>query len=136
MSRTVPVLPEARKKLFSGIETSPEFGSTVYYERYSGLKETQNKGIKEMKIENEDLLVNCLATGINRIEHFIDEEIKEIRGYLLWCNLDEEEGIPDKDSIKNTLLLLLYQHLYQQDGILYGEHDTQRIRQKIEERNL
>jgi hypothetical protein len=90
-----------------------------------------------MKIKNEDLFINCLATGVNRIEHFLNKETKYIRQALLWYNLDEEEeGIPDKDSIKNTLLLLLYQHLYQQDGTLYGEHDTQRIRQKIEERNL
>jgi hypothetical protein len=89
-----------------------------------------------MKIKNEDLFINCLATGINRIEHFIDEEIKEIRGYLIWYNQNEEEGIPDKDSIKNTLLLLLYQHLYQQECTLYKEDDTQKIRQKIEERNL
>jgi hypothetical protein len=95
-----------------------------------------DKGRKEMKIKNEDLLVNCLATGINRIEHFINQETSAIRDSLVWHNLDEEDGVPDKDSIKNTLLLLLYQHLYQQDGTLYKENDTQRIRQKIEERNL
>jgi hypothetical protein len=95
-----------------------------------------DKGRKEMKIKNEDLLVNCLATGINRIEHFINQETSAIHQSLIWYNLDEEEGIPNKDSIKNTLLLLLYQHLYQQGGTLYKEDDTQRIRQKIEERNL
>ena len=89
-----------------------------------------------MKIKNEDLFINCLATGVNRMEHLLNKETKYIRQALLWYNLDEEEGIPDKDSIKNTLLLLLYQHLYQQECTLYKEDDTQRIRQKIEERNL
>jgi hypothetical protein len=136
MERAIPVISESRKELFSGIETSPEFSSAGFYERHLDIKKTQSKERKEMKIKNEDLFINCLATGVNRMEHLLNKETKYIRQALLWYNLDEEEGIPDKDSIKNTLLLLLYQHLYQQECTLYKEHDTQRIRQKIEERNL
>jgi hypothetical protein len=36
--RAVPVLSETRKKLFAGIETSSEFGSAAFYERYSNIK--------------------------------------------------------------------------------------------------
>ena len=36
--RAVPVLSESRKKLFAGIETSSEFSSTAFYERYSNIK--------------------------------------------------------------------------------------------------
>ena len=38
--RTVPVLSDARKKLFSAIETSTEFGVDAFYGRYSNLKKS------------------------------------------------------------------------------------------------
>ncbi|MBR7781863.1 hypothetical protein [Undibacterium luofuense] len=36
--RAVPVLSESRKRLFAGIETSSEFSSAAFYERYSNIK--------------------------------------------------------------------------------------------------
>lgn len=38
--RAVPVLSESRKRLFAAIETSSEFGSEAFYERYSNIKKS------------------------------------------------------------------------------------------------
>ena len=38
--RAVPVLSESRKRLFAAIETSSEFGSAAFCERYSNIKKS------------------------------------------------------------------------------------------------
>lgn len=45
-------------------------------------------------IANKELLINCLATSANRVEHFIKKEAQEIQRQLIWYNNDSTIGVP------------------------------------------